>query len=331
LNNLYWYTLYGLIIRSNYKLELFAEISESKACDVDLVFTLGEWPHSNIIEDTIPNYTSNTSPEIELPYLTVWRLKNDFVVRYANKGRLVFYYFRSHQNELKIYYDKEIRFQDVVTYLSGPVMGCLLRVKQKVCLHASVVNIDNQAVVFIGPKTAGKSTLIAAFAKKGFPILSDDLAVLYNQKESFAVYPGYPSLRLWQHTIENVIQLETEPLMPVLSDVNKYYLPLTSNKQGDFKFSSEPLILGRIYFLKERNQDEITSISEYSPLESFLKLQSNIYAEYMLTSELLKKEFEYFGQVLNSCAVKGFDRPDDLQRIDESILSILADLKNKVI
>ena len=66
----------------------------------------------------------------------------------------------------------------LAVYLLGPVMGFVLRLRGITCLHASAVMVDNRALAFLGPPGAGKSTLAAAFALSGHPVLSDDVLPL---------------------------------------------------------------------------------------------------------------------------------------------------------
>ena len=48
---------------------------------------------------------------------------------------------------------------------------------------------------------AGKSTTAAAFAKLGYPVLSDDLLALSDTGGTWVVEAGYPGLRLWPDSV----------------------------------------------------------------------------------------------------------------------------------
>src|SRR5207237_909069 len=85
---------------------------------------------------------------------------------------------------------------DVTSYLVGPVLGLVLRLRGVTCLHASAVCIDGRAVVFAGCVGSGKSTLAAAFAAWGDPVLSDDLVAVRVQGDTGLVAAGPPWLRL---------------------------------------------------------------------------------------------------------------------------------------
>src|SRR5215469_301127 len=49
-------------------------------------------------------------------------------------------------------------FEDAVTYLLGPVLGFVLRLRGRTCLHASAVAVGGQAIALAGSSGAGKST-----------------------------------------------------------------------------------------------------------------------------------------------------------------------------
>jgi hypothetical protein len=64
-------------------------------------------------------------------------------------------------------------------------------------LHASAVAVGEGAVAFVGPTGAGKSSLAASFASRGFSLLSDDFLLLREHANGFLAVPSYPGLRLW--------------------------------------------------------------------------------------------------------------------------------------
>src|SRR5262249_30711615 len=68
--------------------------------------------------------------------------------------------------------------EDACTYLLGPVMGFVLRLRGVTCLHASAVSLVESAVALVGFPGAGKSTTAAAFAHSGFPVIADDVVAL---------------------------------------------------------------------------------------------------------------------------------------------------------
>ncbi|MFD2239261.1 serine kinase [Aureimonas populi] len=62
--------------------------------------------------------------------------------------------------------------------LLGPVLALLLHRRGRLVLHASAVEIEGRAVVLMGDKGAGKSTLAGALVSAGHRLLTDDVLVL---------------------------------------------------------------------------------------------------------------------------------------------------------
>lgn len=322
------YLLYGLRLRTLNAIPYLQSINETQKVDLQITFearkTGKTYPFQTMSSEI---YTSYGLASNNIPYLTVWKQHNnltDFlVIRYTNGKETVFYVSDRNGKNLNVLYHPNIPINDIYTYLLGPVIGCILRLKNQVCLHASVVNINQQAIAFIGEKTAGKSTLIANFAVMGYPILSDDIAVLVRNKNITKVHTGYPRLRLWRKSLEQHDSIDIKQLTPVLANIDKYYLPLDEQNKTSWKFQSTQLPFGAIIYLNHRNEKGILSLNQLNLMASFLKMKQNIYAEYMLDDELLKKEFATFGQISQQIPTLTLERPNNLQELNNTCQLII--------
>ncbi|HEX8618058.1 MAG TPA: hypothetical protein VF911_10775 [Thermoanaerobaculia bacterium] len=87
--------------------------------------------------------------------------------------------------------------EDMATYLLGPVLALVLRMRGALVLHASAVVLDGKAIVFTGAAGAGKSTTAAAFVKRGAAMLTDDVAAIPWQDGQPHIASGYARIRLW--------------------------------------------------------------------------------------------------------------------------------------
>jgi hypothetical protein len=63
----------------------------------------------------------------------------------------------------------------------------LLLKKDAVLLHSSAVIVDGEAFIFFGHSGAGKSTSALLFHEIGYPVLSDDLNILFKRSEKWFV------------------------------------------------------------------------------------------------------------------------------------------------
>jgi hypothetical protein len=81
--------------------------------------------------------------------------------------------------------------------LLGRVMALVAHADGHLALHASAVSINGQAIAFVGPKHAGKSTLAMALVRHGARLLTDDLLVVRLGGGRLLATPGVQRVRLW--------------------------------------------------------------------------------------------------------------------------------------
>ena len=86
---------------------------------------------------------------------------------------------------------------DIRLFLLGSVFGVLCNQRGVLPLHACSVAVDGQAIAFAGASGAGKSTLAAAFHRRGFQLLADDVTPIDFSGESVRFLPGLRRIRLW--------------------------------------------------------------------------------------------------------------------------------------
>lgn len=124
-------------------------------------------------------------------------------------------------------------------YLLGSCMGALLLQRGILPLHGSAVVIDGAAYAFVGESGAGKSTLAAAFAKRGYPLLSDDVIALALGSPDDGmdlpqpvVMPAYPQQKLWQESLEQ-LGMARDRYSPLYREVAKFAVPVPASYCGE--------------------------------------------------------------------------------------------------
>lgn len=80
--------------------------------------------------------------------------------------------------------------------LLGPVLAGVLQLHGVPLLHGSAVARGREAVLFVGRKGAGKSSIAGAFAACGCEILNDDVLPLLRQSSGMRLRAGFPALKL---------------------------------------------------------------------------------------------------------------------------------------
>lgn len=162
-------------------------------------------------------------------------------------------------------------------------LGLILFQKGFFLLHASSVNVGNEAWCFMGDPGAGKSTSAAAFVKAGCPLLSDDLTAIYFENGAAYVLPAYPQLKIWENTATG-LDYANKDLRPLTEGHNKFsHIP-------DELFGHDPVKLAHIFFLSETS--ETPELERLSPSEAPTELLRHFpLAIDMLTPEVIKTHF----------------------------------------
>src|SRR6185312_6739454 len=137
----------------------------------------------------------------------------------------------------------------VRTLLAGRLMGYLLRQRGYLALHASAVEIDGKAALFLGESGAGKSTTAAAFYSRGHSVLADDVAAVCVAKGGVELLPAWPGFRLLDDSRKAI----GGEALPADFQADKYLYRL----RGSGNAGAVPI--GRIYFL-DYNSDGQTRV-----------------------------------------------------------------------
>ncbi|NCF29132.1 MAG: hypothetical protein GWP69_17235 [Gammaproteobacteria bacterium] len=196
---------------------------------------------------------------------------------------------------------KTLTLEDTALYLLGPVLALVLRLRGITCLHASAFSVDGRAVALVGPSGAGKSTTAAAFAGRGFAVLTDDMLALEEQHDRVIAHPGYPRLRLWPDALD--ILCGAPAALPRLTpNWDKRYLDLQSN---GCRFERKPLSLSAIYLLDERPDDPAAPFVEsLTASAGLLNLLANSRGDFHPDKQSHRREFDMLGRIVQRVPVR---------------------------
>ena len=164
----------------------------------------------------------------------------------------------------------------VRTFLFGTVFGLLCHQRGTLPLHASCVRIGGVAVAFAGRSGVGKSTLAAAFLRRGYDILADDVTVVdIDQPGGPVVLPAFPRLKLWQDAM-TAFDFESTGLEAARPDPPKFVLPVESH------FQAEPLPLATVYHLATVLDPRHAALERLRGLAAVTPLHQAVYRMSML-------------------------------------------------
>jgi hypothetical protein len=177
-------------------------------------------------------------------------------------------------------------------------MPLVLSTRGHFLLHASAVVTPTGIAAFAGETGMGKSTLATSFAASGCPLITDDCLHLDLSGDQPLGIPGYPGLRLWDSSIEQLFDEE-----PPLSEVAHYSEKKRLAVGGaNLPYCNERLPLGAIFFLG-RHDDEARSDIQIEPLsgrEAFMALTSYSFKLDIWSREALANDFRRMQQVAAS-------------------------------
>jgi hypothetical protein len=168
------YLVCGLYVRSERCIPDLTP-AESGNADVDITFQ-GHPESLRFGECQKLRYSSNELALTGEPAVRLWEVSSPALLYNLVYGDGTKFVIDRAGSRVWATWGRESTFEDTLTYLLGPVLGFVLRLRGVTCLHASAIAIDGVAIALTGPGGAGKSTAAAKFAAMGYPVLSDDIA-----------------------------------------------------------------------------------------------------------------------------------------------------------
>jgi hypothetical protein len=316
------YTVFGLSLHSNQQIPELRLAKRSAAgpfVGVHLnVSPLG----AGSVPSEVLSYVSPYNDEAGIPILKMWKIDGGNLSRldYSDGTR---FWLNREGTEVWATWPGNLTIEDTATYLLGPVLGRLLRMRGVTCLHASAVAFGEQAVAFVGSEGAGKSTTAAALALQGRAILSDDVVALAERNGSFFVHPAYPYLCLWPESVQSIYG--SADALPRFSP--NYEKRCLSLEKQELTFEERSLPLAAIYILGRRRGYPAPLVEEISPRLAFLSLVANTFATNILDSAMRAKEFETLGRLVPSVPIRQLYAHQDPSRLPELSQLICNDVQ----
>jgi len=319
------WSMYGLQVLSNQPIRGLSQSNSASAPDlyVNLGF-LPEWFNKTLDQEARPWYASAHQGDGGVPNLRIWRLAGGhfYWLRYADGTH---YVVNNIGTRIWSCWPESISPEDAISCLLGPVMGFVLLLRGIICLHASSIAVAGRAIAIAGPSQAGKSTIAAAFAKLGYPVLSEDVVTLDELNGRFLVHPGYARIRLWPDSAEALYG--SADVLPRLAPTwDKRYVDLT---EDSYQFQKSPLPLAAAYILEERALDcAAFRIESLSTREALLSLIGNTYATNLMDRKMRGREFEILRRVIADVPIRRVFPPNDYESLPQLCNMIVEDFEN---
>ncbi len=316
--------IYGITLRSNQKLPILAPASTTATADVEVNLAEGDLSALSHQDNEYPSGWQTQQKADGIYYrLSLRGIGETLDMEIASTGKQIWI---TRTN---------MPLEEVTAILLGCVLGTALRLLGLVCLHSSVIAVNNRAIclwrqrfaiAIIGVKGAGKSTTAAALAKRGYPILSDDVAVLSNCG-TCRVQPGYPRLRLCPRAV-NALYGSEVGVSRVFRQTDKHFVELNPDGAEAWRFHSEPRTLAAIYILGNRQPElAAATIEPISPQIGLMHLLTHRYPQSLkLVRDRQAQEFAMLGSLVTRVPMRQLNRPDSLDALPQLCDAILADV-----
>jgi|SRR5690348_12744407 len=321
------YGIFGLIFRSNATLPGVVPLSlPATSTSPDIHLRLGISPHSELELPTEEEELADVSPfttETGEPVRRMWRVANGALLRISYFDGTQFWLDCKREN-LWATWPGNSSLENTLTYLLGPILGIMLRLRGVTCLHASSVSFGEFAVAFVGWAGSGKSTTAAAFARQGHAVLSDDIVALVEKNGTFHTLPAYPHLCLWPDSV-GMLCGSPEALPRFVHDWEKRRLALGIDGT---QFENRALPLGAVYILGERRRDPAPYVESVAAQDALMSLITETYANKMLDRELRAREFTDLGRLVANIPVRRIYPHQDGSRLTELCKQIREDFAN---
>jgi hypothetical protein len=297
--SMFHYTAYNLIIRSALPLPELLPSQPGAAIDVEVGFAPVDSPRPNAV--SVGTHYHVTADEIRFFQEEV----GTFLVQ---KGE-------------RIVVDPVPGVEERILrlFILGPALGAILHQRGRLVLYASTVEIEGEAIAFLGEPGAGKSTTAAALLAYGWSMVTDDITPLEFSSGRAMVAPGFPRLEL---SPDSALALGHKP--GHLPQLHPRFDKRALRVKGNFSGSSLPLRC--IYLLDE---GKVCSIEPVGTQEALVGLLRHSYSVRLLRATGTNAEhLRQCAALIDGIPICRLRRPRSLEGLAEMRIVIEADRYN---
>ncbi|WP_133481138.1 MULTISPECIES: hypothetical protein [Halomonas] len=303
----YYYRTYGMTIASEIEIPEILEIPPVESTDLEILTpdVTNQMEHATYIDQWFQ--IGDQRCQIEIPGIARYRVEGGQRLMLDRRGVGGS--------------DASTRPGDVRLFLLGSALGVLIYQRQWLPLHVSALDTPAGVWAFTGHSGAGKSTLGAwLHHTQGWPLVSDDVAVIKPEEEEPLLHPGPSRVKLWQDALA-ALGIDRQGLTRDLSRHDKYHLSL------DRAFDLEAKPLKALVKLEKSEPGESPSLERITGMEAFLVLAAALYRgdlgkEFYGPGEMMKALTELTEKI----DVYRFRRPWNLANIDDNLSPLLNEI-----
>ncbi|QIV95582.1 hypothetical protein EDC55_11350 [Allofrancisella inopinata] len=178
-------------------------------------------------------------------------------------------FYKITNNQIFIQPYKGVDTQTIANFLVSAAIPYFFAKQGRVILRGcSFTKKCKTANLLLGNSGVGKSTLLAAFAKRDYKILSDQFCILSIENNKVYVQPAFPYIKLWFQATK-ILKIDSETLLKVRPNLKRFYWKAP--------FCNEKLEVKHIFKIKEQNLENKNLIEKITGIKKITLLQSCIF------------------------------------------------------
>ncbi|MFA6074692.1 MAG: hypothetical protein WCV63_03695 [Negativicutes bacterium] len=245
----------------------------------------------------------NLSEDLDLRSENQWFAGDNERFWFRVRGVGEFLICRGQEITVQVYDDADLAL--VRLFVIGSAFAALMHQRGALVLHGAVLTNGDKAVLFTGESGAGKSTLAAMLWNRGYKLVTEDVAVLYQQDGQWLVYPGYPFMRVCPDMLTALgLDVDRLELVKIFTHTEKYLVNLRD------RFVSVPVMLNEIIVLAKADQEKYGSQDFNGNMDKFSVVANNTYRSYFLQpQDLLEQHFHQCASLARQLTVRKIVRP----------------------
>ena len=206
--------------------------------------------------------------------------------------------------------------------LAEQVMPRILAHSGHMVVHASTVEINGTAVLFLAPTGSGKSTLGASFQLSGYDLLGDDAAIVALDAAGVTAEVPYPSLRL-----------RSDSCAALYGEREGTISPFASNGKHRFQLAHWDQVPSRrvpvqaIIFLTGREANNEIQLRSCIDADACMGLVQNCFALDPTDAAGAQKRLATASAIASRVSCYQINYPDDfgaLEQVRSAVLSVLG-------
>lgn len=205
-------------------------------------------------------------------------------------------------------------------YALGPALSFALLKLGVEPIHADVNVVEGSAIGLLAQPGGGKSTLAAAFLRRGHRLLTDDLLVLKQVEGAHWAQSGLPRVKLLPEVADALMggdahRARMHPL------TRKLIVPIPRDM-----FHQEEAPLDRLYVLRRGHGTRVT-MRRLSEPQAYLRLTEHTFNTKVTLPGRLEGQFRFATELARSVPVVSLSYPWDVERLQEVVDAVERDLR----